>query len=67
MTKMINESDIFGGTTWGKQQQYREEINSLLAQIFNTIESYNKLSSEGKKTLEEDIAQFEFVLMEYNK
>ena len=64
---MIKESDIFGGTQWTKQQQYKEEIDSLLAQIHNTIESYNKLSSKEKKMLEQDIEQFEFALMEYNK
>ena len=64
---MIKESDIFGGKQWTKQQQYREEITSLIAQIENTIESYNKLSSKEKKMLKQDIEQFEFALMEYNK
>ena len=64
---MIKESDIFGGVQWTKQQQYREEIASLLAQIQNTIESYNRLSRKKKKMLEQDIEQFEFALMEYNK
>ena len=64
---MVKESDIFGGTQWTKQQQYKEEIGLLLAQIYNTIESYNKLSSEKKKTLKQDIEQFQFALMEYNK
>ena len=64
---MIRESDIFGGTQWTKQQQYREEIQSLLAQICNTIESYNKLSRKEKKMLKEDVGNFEFALMEYNK
>ena len=60
-------SDIFGGVQWTKKQQYKEEINSLLAQIYNTIESYNKLSRKKKKMLEQDMEQFEFALMEYNK
>ena len=64
---MVNESDIFGGTQWTKEQQYGEEIQSLLAQICNTIESYNKLSRKEKKMLKQDIEQFEFALMEYNK
>ena len=64
---MVNESDIFGGTQWTKRQQYREEIRSLLAQIYNTIESYKKLSRKEKKMLESDIENFEFTLMEYNK
>ena len=41
---MINESDIFGGAQWTEEQQYREEIRSLLAQVYNTVESYGKLS-----------------------
>ena len=61
------ESDIFGGKQWTKGQQYREEIRSLLAQIENTIESYNKLPSKKKKMLKLDIEQFEFALMQYNK
>ena len=64
---MINESNIFGGEQWTKGQQYREEIQSLLAQIHNTIESYNKLSRKEKKMLKGDIENFEFALMEYNK
>ena len=64
---MVKESDIFGGVQWTQQQQYREEIVSLLAQIENTIESYNKLSRKEKKMLKQDIEQFEFTLMEYNK
>ena len=64
---VIKESDIFGGTQWTKGQQYREEIASLCAQIYNTIESYKKLSSKKKKMLKQDIEQFEFALTEYNK
>ena len=64
---MVNESDIFGGTQWTKEQQYSEEIRLLLAQIYNTIESYNKLSRRDKKMLKDDIGNFEFALMEYNK
>ena len=64
---MIKESDIFGGVQWTKKQQYSEEVQSLLAQIYNTIESYRKLSRKEKKTLKEDMGQFAFALMEYNK
>ena len=64
---MVKESDIFGGVQWTKQRQYSEEIQSLLAQIYNTVESYRKLSRKEKKTLKEDMGQFEFALMEYNK
>ena len=64
---MINESDIFGGAQWTKEQQYREEIRSLLAQVYNTVESYGKLSRKEKKALKDDIGTLEFALMEYNK
>ena len=64
---MVKESDIFGGTQWTKEQQYGEEIQSLLAQICNTVESYGKLSRKQKKHLKVDIEHFEFALMEYNK
>jgi len=64
---MVKESDIFGGAQWTEQQQYKEEISSLIAQIYNTVESYGKLSHKKKKMLKQDIEQFEFALMEYNK
>ena len=64
---MAKESDSFGGTQWTKRQQYREEINSLLAQLYNTVESYGKLSRKEKEILKDDIGQLEFALMEYNK
>ena len=52
---------------WTKQQQYNEEIQSLLAQIYNTIESRKKLSRKEKKTLKEYVEKFEFEIMKYNK
>ena len=52
---------------WTKQQQYNEEIQSLLAQIYDTVESHRKLSRKKKKMLKGDIGNFEFALMEYNK
>ena len=64
---MTKESDIFGGIQWTKQQQYTEEIQSLLGQIYNRVESYGKLSRKQKKMLKGDIENFEFALMEYNK
>ena len=66
LNTMVKESDIFGGTQWTKEQQYNEEIRSLLGQIYNTIESYKKLSRKEKKKLEGDIGNFKFALMEYN-
>ena len=64
---MINESDIFGGTQWSPKQQCREEIASLCAQIYNTIESRGKLSHKEKKTLKKYLEQFEFEVIKFNK
>ena len=64
---MINESNIFGGKQWTREEQYVEEIRSLLAQIYNTVESHVKLSRKKKKMLEQDIEQFEFEVIKYNK
>jgi len=64
---MVKESDIFGGKQWTREEQYVEEIRSLLAQIYNTVESHVKLSRKKKKMLKDDIGNLEFALMEYNK
>jgi hypothetical protein len=64
---MVKESDIFGGVQWTPKQQCREEITSLCAQLYNTIESRKKLSHKEKKTLKIDIENFQFALMKYNK
>jgi hypothetical protein len=64
---MVNESDIFGGKQWTPKQQCREEIASLCAQIYNTIESRKKLSSKEKKTLKKYVDKFEFNVIKYNK
>ena len=64
---MAKESDIFGGVQWTPEQQYREEITSLCAQIHNTVVSYRKLSRKEKKWLKQDIEGFEYALMTYNK
>ena len=64
---MINESDIFGGIQWSPKQQIREEITSLCAQLYNTIESRKKLSHKEKKTLKKYVEEFELEVMKYNK
>ena len=64
---MAKESNIFGGVQWTKEQQYREEIQSLLAQIYNTVESYGKLSRKEKKMLKDDIGTLEYSLGTYHK
>ena len=64
---MDKESNIFGGVQWTKEQQYREEIQSLLAQIYNTVESYGKLSRKEKKMLKDDIGTLEYSLGTYHK
>ena len=64
---MAKESNSFGGHQWTKEQQYREEIQSLLAQIYNTVESYGKLSRKEKKMLKDDIGTLEYSLGTYHK
>jgi len=65
--KMDKESDSFGGSQWTKSQQYQEEIQSLLDQIYNTVESYGQLSRKEKKILKDRIGTLEYALMTYNK
>ena len=65
--EMVKESDIFGGAQWTPKQQCREEITSLCAQLYNTIESRKKLSRKEKKRLKADIENFELSLTKYNK
>ena len=47
---MINESDIFGGKTWTKEEQIEYEMESFKYQIKYTIESFRRLKKgEWKK------------------
>ena len=52
---------------WTEQQQYREEIAALCAQVRSIVESHRKLSREEVKMLRIDLETFEFALMAYSK
>ena len=46
----LNESDIFGGKSWAKEDQFEDEMNALMYQIKYTLQSYGKLKrGEWKK------------------
>ena len=47
---MVKESDIFGGKTWTKEEQFEHEMESMKYQMKYTIQSYRRLKkSEWKK------------------
>ena len=47
---MINESDIFGGKTWTKEEQFEYEMDSFKYQVKYTIQSCRRLKKgEWKK------------------
>ena len=47
---MIKESDIFGGKTWTKEEQFADEMETLKYQMKYTIQSYRRLRrGEWKK------------------
>ena len=50
---MINESDIFGGKTWTKEEQFEHEMESLKYQMKYTIQSYRKLKKGEWKKIQE--------------
>ena len=52
---MINESDIFGGKTWTKEQQFEYEMESMKLQMKYTIQSYRRLKKGEWKKIQEFI------------
>ena len=50
---MINESDIFGGKTWTKEQQFEHEMESMKYQMKYTIQSYRRLKKDEWKRIQE--------------
>ena len=52
---MINESDIFGGKTWTKEQQFEHEMESMKLQMKYTIQSYRRLKKGEWKKIQEFI------------
>ena len=47
---MVNESDIFGGKTFTKEEQFKDEMNSFKLQIKYTLQSYRKLKKRRMET-----------------
>lgn len=52
---MVDESDIFGGKTWTKEQQFEHEMESLKYQMKYTIQSYRKLKKGEWKKIQDFI------------
>ena len=52
---MIDESDIFGGETWTKEEYFEYEMESFKYQIKYTIESYRKLKKGEWKKIQDFI------------
>ena len=52
---MINESDIFGGKTWTKEQQFEHEMESMKYQMKYMIQSYRRLKKGEWKRIQEFI------------
>ena len=52
---MIDESDIFGGETWTKEEYFEYEMESFKYQIKYTIESYRKLKKGERKKIQDFI------------
>ena len=50
---MINDSDIFGGKTWTKEQQFEHEMESMKYQMKYTIQSYRRLKKDEWKRIQE--------------
>ena len=47
---MVKESDIFGGKTWTKEEQFEHDMDSFKYQLKYTIQSYRRLKKgEWKK------------------
>ena len=52
---MINESDIFGGKTWTKEEYFEHEMESFKYQIKYTIESFRRLKKGEWKKIQDFI------------
>ena len=52
---MINESDIFGGKTWTKEEYLEYEMESFKYQIKYTLQSHGKLKKGEWKKIQDFI------------
>ena len=50
-----SESDIFGGKTWTKEEQFEYELESFKYQMKYTIQSYRRLKKGEWKKIQEFI------------
>ena len=55
---MIDESNIFGGKQWTKEQQFEDEIRAMAMQMKYTIKSYRKFKEGEKKKIEKFFNSF---------
>ena len=51
----LNESNIFGGVHWTKEQQFEDEMNSFKYQMKYTLQSYRKLKKGEWKRIRDFI------------
>tara|TARA_Y100000593_G_scaffold42861_1_gene82055 strand:- start:25638 stop:25835 length:198 start_codon:yes stop_codon:yes gene_type:complete len=54
----LNESDIFGGEQWSKDEQFAWELDSLKGELEYTITSSKRLSWKQIKELRKEITPF---------
>ena len=55
---MIDESNIFGGKQWTKEQQFEDEIRAMAMQMKYTIKSYRKFEEGEKEKVEKFFDSF---------
>ena len=56
---MVDESDIFGGQRWSREQQFADEMEALNYQMKYTIQSYRKLKKGEWKSIQDFINKIE--------
>ena len=49
---MIKESDIFGGKTWTKEEQFEYEMDSFKYELKYTIQNYRRLKKGEWKRIQ---------------
>ena len=52
---MVNESDIFGGKQWSREEQFDDEMNAFKLQIKYTLQSYRRLKEGEWKKIQDFI------------
>ena len=54
-----SESDIFGGKTWTKEEQFEHDMDSFKYQMKYTIQSYRRLKKGEWKQIKDFIDEIE--------